>query len=60
MMLILTTLLLSLASGERMTVGQSRLVLNEATGSCWIHLWPYLLVSALLLIPFDILCRRLG
>ena len=48
------------ATGERMTVGQSSLITSEAAGSHWIQLWPYLLVAALLIVPFDIFCRRLG
>ncbi len=48
------------AGGEHMTVGQSSLITGEAAGSYWIQLWPYLIVAALLIVPFDILCRRLG
>jgi Ca-activated chloride channel family protein len=48
------------ARGELVTVGQTRLTLGDPTGLRSIQLWPYLLVSALLLVPFDILCRRLG
>ncbi|UCG15621.1 MAG: VWA domain-containing protein [Phycisphaerales bacterium] len=48
------------AGGEHMAVGQSNLVTSEHTGSHWIQLWPYLIVTALLIVPFDILCRRLG
>ena len=48
------------AAGKQMTVGQSNLIRQEAAGTHRLHLWPYLLCAALLLIPFDILCRRLG
>jgi hypothetical protein len=46
--------------GQLMAVGESELVKAEAAGSRWIQLWPYLVVAALLIVPFDILCRRLG
>jgi Ca-activated chloride channel family protein len=48
------------AGGKQMSVGQSSLIVSQATGSHWVQLWPYLIVAALLLVPLDILCRRLG
>lgn len=48
------------AAGEHMTVGQTDLKMGAAAGSHWTQIWPYLIVAALLLVPFDILCRRLG
>ncbi len=47
-------------TGETTSVGQSRLALAETARYSWIQLWPYLLMTALLLAPLDILCRRLG
>ena len=39
------------ANGEFLTVGQTHLTLGDPTGSRWIQLWPYLLISALVLVP---------
>ncbi len=46
--------------GKTMSVGHSDLSLSTAGGRSAIQLWPYLIAAALILIPFDILCRRLG
>ncbi|MHC4416311.1 MAG: vWA domain-containing protein, partial [Planctomycetota bacterium] len=46
--------------GETMSVGQSRLSVAGAPSVVTVHLWTYLLLAAILLAPFDILCRRLG
>lgn len=43
-----------------MTVGNSRLVLSGVTAASWRPLWPHLMILSLLLVPLDILCRRLG
>ena len=47
-------------SGRTMSVGDSQLVTADTAAREWLELWPYLLVTALVLVPFDILCRRIG
>ena len=46
--------------GDSMSVGNSKLHLGGVAKPERHHVWQYLLVAALLLIPFDILSRRLG
>lgn len=48
----------SMNLGEVRPVGQAELALGTRTGRERITLWPWLLIAALMLVPFDILCRR--
>lgn len=45
---------------EVSSVGSVALNLAKRSGRASIPLWPALLITALLLVPLDILCRRLG
>ena len=47
-------------AGEMQSVGQARLCAPGAPTRQRLALWPYLLAAALLLVPFDILVRRIG
>ncbi|MCH8823504.1 MAG: VWA domain-containing protein [Planctomycetes bacterium] len=47
-------------AGQVMSLDNSKLIIPEVTSQIVIALWPYLLTIALLLVPIDILCRRLG
>lgn len=42
------------------SVGNTQFAPSPTTARRWITLWPYLLAIALLLVPLDILVRRLG
>jgi len=46
--------------GKTMSVGNVQLQPHSAAGRVRLSLWPFLLAAALLLVPLDILCRRLG
>lgn len=46
--------------GQTMSVGESRFLPGRHGNLEKLHLWPYLLTAAILLVPFDILCRRMG
>ena len=47
-------------AGELMSVGAARLVPITGSSAVSRDLWPFLLLAGLVLVPFDILCRRLG
>lgn len=47
-------------AGEAMSVGNAKLVLPSAYRTDTRELWPALLIAALLLVPIDILIRRVG
>ncbi|MBI5862944.1 MAG: VWA domain-containing protein [Planctomycetes bacterium] len=46
--------------GEVASVGSSKFVAATSTVRSWLTLWPSLLIAAVLLVPLDILIRRLG
>ncbi len=50
----------SLGSGQVSRIGEATLALTERRSTEQLRLWPWLLALALMLVPFDILVRRLG
>lgn len=46
--------------GQVMSVGTCGLSLSTNSAASWLVIWPHLLIAALLLVPLDILIRRLG
>jgi len=46
--------------GTVFSVGQTPCRSGTSSSPAGVELWPYLLVAALLLVPVDIACRRLG
>ncbi len=50
----------SAGASPPVSVGQAELQFGQEYGLAQLHLWPYLLIAALILIPIDILCRRMG
>ena len=47
-------------TGEQMRLGETRLVVSTRPSLESMRLWPWLLLAGILLVPFDLLCRRLG
>ena len=50
----------SRAVGQVTSVGETKYIPATAAAKRWLTLWPPLLIVALLLVPLDILVRRLG
>lgn len=46
--------------GEVMDVGSARLSLSARRTSSWVPFWSWLLIAGLMIIPIDILVRRMG
>jgi Ca-activated chloride channel family protein len=47
-------------AGQVTSVGETKYAAATAAAKRWLTLWPPLLIAALLLVPLDILVRRLG